>query len=403
MVVDLDRFGAINDALGHELGDELLRLVGRRLQECLRPGDVVARVAGDEFGLALANLTRAEDVSLIARKVNDAFKHPFTLGPRDVYLSGSVGITVYPDDGDDIETLLKNANTAMARAKEERRNTYEYYVPAMNQHAADLLRLETDLRAALERGDLDAQFSLHYQPKISAATDRWTGLEALLRWYHPSEGAVPPSCFVPLLEQTGLIVEVGDWVLERAARDYCAWKEAGLNPPPIAVNVSLLQLRDIDFVASVRNVLAHTGMAPGALHLEITESVIMQNIEEIASKLRELKLMGLSISVDDFGTGYSSLAYLATLPLDELKIDRVFIAKMLSSVENRTLVAAIVSLAHSLRLRVVAEGVEKEAQTQALRELKCDELQGFLLGKPMPGEKIAKLLKPRNARARRAK
>ena len=309
--LDLDRFSAVNEAFDHARGDELLRLVGQRLQEVLRPGDTLARIGGDEFGIALAQLRRAEDAGLVAQKVTNALRRPFEVDGQPAYVTGSLGIALFPDDGDDAEVLVKNANTAMYRAKKEGGNNYQYYVPALHERAADRLRLEAHLRAALERGQLDEQLELHYQPRISSGTGRWTGLEALLRWNHPEYGLLPPGRFIPLLEETGLIVDVGRWVLQRALADYRAWQEAGLVPPPVAVNVSLVQLRDAGFVESVRQALAAAEPAP--LQIEITESVIMQNIDDIVAKLRELKAMGVQISVDDFGTGYSSLAYLATL------------------------------------------------------------------------------------------
>jgi EAL domain-containing protein (putative c-di-GMP-specific phosphodiesterase class I) len=303
---------------------------------------------------------------------------------------------MYPGDGPEPAALMKNAAAALHRAKHQGRNQWAYYRPEMNARATDRVRLEAELRRAVESDALDRHFVLHYQPKVSATTGRYTGFEALMRWMHPERGIIPPTQFIPLLEESGLIVEAGLWAIRRAMSDCSVWWQEGLRPPRIAVNVSSVQLGRAQFVASVRQILSEPGPSPASLDIEITESLIMQNLDAMVSRLTELRDMGVGIAIDDFGTGYSSLAYLASLPVASLKIDRSFVATMTTSARSRSIVSSIISLAHALKLKVVAEGVEQQQQADDLRLLRCDELQGYLFGKPVDAQSVAALLRDRH-------
>ena len=378
LFADLDRFKTVNDTFGHAIGDKLLAQVASRLTECVRAGDTVARLSGDEFAVALSSLAKADDAGIVAQKIVQALAAPFELDGHEAYISASIGIALHPADGDDPDALIKNADTAMYRAKEQGRNCYQFYLPEMNERLVERLQLETRLRGALDRGE----FRLHYQPKARLDTGAISGFEALLRWQSGNR-LVPPLDFIPILEDTGLIVPVGEWVLRAVCGQLRDWEDQGLVPRPVAVNVSARQFQDRNFAALVGRILREARVAPDLIELELTESLLMSDAEEAVQMLRELKRLGVGLSVDDFGTGYSSLAYLKRFPLDTIKIDRGFIRDAISDPDDATLTLTIINLAHSLKVRVVAEGVETQGQLKFLREHGCDEMQGYLFARPL--------------------
>jgi diguanylate cyclase (GGDEF)-like protein/PAS domain S-box-containing protein len=386
--VDVDRFKSVNDKLGHSGGDEVLTQVAIRLQDCVRPDDTVARLSGDEFALVLDHLAKPEDASLVADRVITSLARPFRAHGHEVYVSASLGISIAPGDGSDPATLLKNADMAMYRAKQAGRNTYRFFLPEMNARAAERLQTETELRGALER----REFVLHYQPKVAISTGLISGFEALLRWNHPKRGLVGPTEFISVLEDTGLINEVGEWVVTQVCDQIRTWQAAGLEVRPIAVNLSARQFNQNDLDASIRRILDETKIDPGLLEFELTESLLMSDSEDAVRILDNMRKCGIRLSVDDFGTGYSSLAYLKRFPLDSLKIDRTFIRHITADSGDARIAEAIISLAHSLKLKVVAEGVETEAQLAFLREHACDEMQGYLFARPMPAEECARAI-----------
>jgi diguanylate cyclase (GGDEF)-like protein/PAS domain S-box-containing protein len=386
--IDLDRFKAVNDTYGHGIGDKLLNLVAQRLQECVRSVDTVGRLSGDEFAIAISNLAKADDANLVARKVVSALAHPFDLDGHPTYMTASLGIALYPIDGEDPAILLKNADTAMFRAKQLGRNNFQFYLPQMNERAAVRLQMETQLRIALERG----QFLLHYQPKANLASGEISGFEALLRWQHPERGLVPPLEFISILEDTGLIVAVGEWVLRTACAQIGHWQAQGMPPRPVAVNLSARQFQDKNLGLVIAAIIADSGIDPGLLEIELTESMLMNNAEEATRTLNEINAGGVRLAMDDFGTGYSSLAYLRRFPLDVLKIDRAFIRNVATDPDDAAIVLAMISLAHSMKLEVVAEGVETEAQMSFLRMHGCDEIQGYYFARPMPAAECTRAL-----------
>jgi diguanylate cyclase (GGDEF)-like protein/PAS domain S-box-containing protein len=389
LFIDLDRFKLVNDTLGHHVGDRLIADVGRRIRECVRGGDTVGRVSGDEFGVVLTELAQADDAALVAQKILEALALPFDLGGNEAYVTASIGISVFPSDGGDAETLLKNADMAMYRAKELTRNAYCFFTGEMNQRSVAKLQLNTDLRRAIER----REFVLHYQPKVDFAGGRIHGVEALLRWNHPQRGTVPPAEFIPALEDSGLILPVGEWVLEEAAAQVGAWRREGLQAVPVAVNLSAKQFRRRDLDALIRRTLSAAGIPASLIELEITESCLMEDPEDAVRLLGSLRRAGLGISVDDFGTGYSSLSYLTRLPLNALKIDRSFVRDAASRSEAASIVRAVIDMAHNLSFTVIAEGVETPEQVAFLRRHGCDLGQGYLFDPPMPAAQLAERLR----------
>jgi diguanylate cyclase (GGDEF)-like protein len=382
MFVDLDRFKHINDTLGHGVGDEMIKICGARLTTLLRDTDVVARFGGDEFVLLLENLSGPNDAEVLAEKVLTCCAEPFVIEGRELHVSASVGVSIYPENGADAEALLKNADTAMYRAKERGRNTYRLYAAKMNAQSTEQLMLESALRHALERGELE----MYYQPKMNLQTQRIVGVEALMRWHHPVLGMIPPMQFIPIAEEIGLIVSMGKWALERACADSRSWQKFGLPEVLMSVNLSPRQFESSTLIADIRAVLEASGLEPSLLELEITEGAVMANPEHAAKLLRTIRDMGVSLAIDDFGTGYSSLSYLKHFPLSTVKIDRSFINDLSQDPDARALIDGIITLAHGLRMKVVAEGIETIAQLDYLRSHGCDEAQGYWLCKPVPAD-----------------
>jgi diguanylate cyclase (GGDEF)-like protein len=384
LFIDLDRFKHINDALGHDVGDEVLKIVGERLSEALRASDLLARLGGDEFVVIAEDVAPSEAAAALAAKLIAAVDRPIKVGGHELTLTASLGISRFPNDGTDVQTLLKNADTAMYRAKEQGRNGFQFYSPHMGSANRDRLALETHLKKAVQERN---QFVLQYQPRVSLRDGRITGVEALVRWQHPERGLVPPGDFIPLAEELGLIAPLGDWVLRTACTQAVTWQRAGLGLR-VAVNISARQLHGGTFLADLRACLAQTGLQPNWLELEITESVMMQRTQHVTELLQSLEALGVALSVDDFGTGYSSLAYLKRLQVDSLKIDQSFVSGVPADDEDVAIVRAVVALARSLHLEVVAEGVEERAQLDFLRSEGCDAAQGYLIGRPMSASQL---------------
>jgi diguanylate cyclase (GGDEF)-like protein/PAS domain S-box-containing protein len=386
MFLDLDRFKNINDTLGHDAGDKVLRKAAERLRGCLRESDIVGRLGGDEFVVLLESLPQPTHIAVVAQKLLAAIARPFSVDGHDFQITASIGISAYPADGEDLQSLLKYADIAMYRAKEQGKNNYQFYSAQMNVHTLERMALETELRGALERHE----FVLHYQPKVDLGSGRIVGMEALVRWQHPLKGLVPPAQFIPLAEETGLIVPIGEWVLRTACAQSRSWREQGLPRLRIAVNLSPRQFAHEDLVQDVERLMGESGMQAAQLELEITESTVMHVPERAATLLRKLKASGAIVTIDDFGTGYSSLGYLKRFPIDSLKIDRSFIKDLPLDLEDAAITRAIVAMAHSLGLTVVAEGVETREQAEFLRALGCDEAQGYLFGRPVPEHEFAR-------------
>lgn len=380
MFLDLDRFKVVNDTLGHSTGDELLKTVGTRLQASLREEDSIARMGGDEFTILLADLKTTDDSAKIAQKVLDTVAQPLKVDGTELFVTTSIGIALFPSDGDTAEALLANADHAMYRAKDAGRNSYQMFTPAMNNRALERLSLENDLRHALDRGELE----LHYQPQINIASGRVTGVEALLRWNRPGFGLVGPKDFIPIAEETQLIVPIGEWVLREACRQARDWRSIRPGGFRMAVNLSPRQFQHSDLPHVIASALELSGIAPHDLELEITESLAMQNTTRTIATLQRLREMGVQIAIDDFGTGHSSLNYLRSFPIDSVKIDQEFVQEIEGSEADRAIVSAVIGMARGLRLRVTAEGVETEGQLAFLREQGCEDVQGFLFGEPVP-------------------
>ena len=397
----LDRFKQINDTLGPNAGDALLKSVADRLRECLRETDLLgrsllmeeeghlSRFGGDEFTVFVPMLRRVENLTLVTRRILATLTEAFTIDNREVFITASIGIAVYPTDGDTADTLLKHAEVAMAHAKQRERGTYQYYSKELNARSLERLDMENQLRKALDQQQLFLQF----QPKFEVKTGRVTGAEALLRWNHPELGIVPPDVFIPMAEEMDLITLFGEWALHEVCAQNKQWQSLGMEPVRVAVNVSGRQLRDAERLKqAIRNALESSGLEGTHLTLELTEGTIMENPQEISKTLQEIKKMGVHLSIDDFGTGYSSLAYLRRFPLDELKVDRSFLREIPHNEDDGEIVTAIIALAHSLELTVVAEGVETEEQLEFLKDRTCDEYQGYLSSKPLPASDFLALV-----------
>jgi len=388
LFLDLDRFKVINDSLGHNIGDQLLQAVAARVQACVRDSDTVARLGGDEFTIMIPALVRSEDAAPVAQKILEAVRYPFHLDGREFYITTSIGISLYPEDGMDAETLIKNADTAMYQAKEQGRDNYQLFNAYINAKALQRIALEHGLRRAL----LNEEMQVHYQPIFDFRAGRIVGMEALLRWTHPEMGPIPPSVFIPLAESTGLMSPIGQWVLRTACRQAKSWHDSGYKNLSLAVNLSVTQLQQPDLVVRVSEVLEETGLPPRLLELEITESSAMQSPEASVRTLYDLKKLGIRISLDDFGTGHSSLSYLKRFPIDTLKIDQSFVRDINSDPDTAAIVTAIIAMAHSLRLKVIAEGVEFSEQAAFLKHYSCDQMQGYLIKAPVCAEEFFELI-----------
>jgi len=388
LFLDLDRFKNVNDSLGHEVGDKLLRSVSQRLISSVRSSDTVSRQGGDEFVLLLSDVAHGSDAAFAAQKVIDALATPHNIDNQDLHITGSIGISLYPNDGQDAETLLKNADTAMYHAKDRGPNSFQFFKPDMNIRAVERQRIEADLRRALTK----REFILHYQPKLNLATGDLTGAEALIRWMHPERGMIRPMQFVPIAEDSGFIVPIGRWVMQEACNQARTWIDAGLPPTPVSVNISALEFRDKDFLDHVVEVLDQTRLDAHFLELELTESVLMQHAKSTASVLKALKDIGVQIAIDDFGTGYSSLSYLRQFPIDVLKIDRSFVHEITAHPDRTPIVSAVISMGRGLKHRVVAEGVETRSQMMFLRASGCGEGQGHYFSEPVAADQFASML-----------
>ena len=389
LFLDLDGFKHINDSLGHSVGDKLLQSIGKRLVECARATDTVSRQGGDEFVVLLSEVHQPEDAAIAASRMLMAVAEPHSVDEHELHVTTSIGVSIYPDDGLDPETLVKNADTAMYQAKENGRQSYQYFKPIMNARAVERQSIEGSLRRALAR----QEFSLHYQPKVDFGTRAIVGAEALIRWTHPTRGSVSPAQFIPVAEDCGLILPIGNWVLRQACRQARAWADAGLPRTTMAVNVSAREFRGENFLDQLFVILEETGMDPTLLELELTESVLMKHAESAAAILRTLRDRGVQVAVDDFGTGYSSLSYLRKFPIDALKIDQSFVGQITAAGDDASIVTAVISMAQSLRLRVVAEGVETLEQLEFLQAQRCDEAQGYYFSRPVPALEFARLLR----------
>jgi len=388
MFLDLDRFKIINDTLGHETGDRLLQELAKRLRDAVREGDTVARLSGDEFAILLEDVATTDDIGAVARKVLAVFSRPFKVSEQELFVTSSIGVSVYPADGDDVVTLLRHADTAMYRAKEQGKNNYQFYSSDMGAKAVERLALETGLRRALER----REFVLHFQPQINLETGRISGAEALIRWQHQELGLVPPGDFIPLLEETGLIMPVGEWVIETACNELCRWRSVTAAPLLMTINLSARQFADPELAQKITRIMRDCGIEPSAVEFEITESVIMENAARTIETLNALSDMGFRFAIDDFGTGYSSLSYLKRFAINTLKVDRSFVRDIPGDPDDSAIVSTIVAMAHSLKIEVIAEGVETEEQLAFLRACGCDGYQGYLFSRPVPADDFVRLL-----------
>ncbi|MGD0314633.1 MAG: EAL domain-containing protein, partial [Xanthobacteraceae bacterium] len=391
MFMDLDRFKNINDTLGHAAGDVLLIETAKRLKECVRKSDVIARIGGDEFVILLREVSDQSQVARIAQKILTAVVKPLVIHGHECRITGSIGISTFPTDALDEETLIKNADAAMYVAKEEGRNGFRFHFQDITSQSIERLTLEASLRGALERDEL----LLHYQPKQDLGGGGITGVEALLRWQHPDLGLLPPGRFIALAEESGLIVPIGKWVIETACAQNVAWQRQGLPALPIAVNLSPRQFGDPALLSDIEAALKKSGMAPELLELEITESMVMQNVERAMRVLKAIKSLGVMLAIDDFGTGYSSMSLLKKFPIDVLKIDRSFVREITSNSEDKAIADAIIALGRALDLTIVAEGVETPEQENFLRAHHCDQVQGYLISKPVPADEFAAFMADR--------
>ena len=389
MFISFDSLKLINDNLGQRFGDQLLKSVSERLVSCLRESDTVARPGSSEFMILLPEIETSANVSVVTDKIFRALSASFFLEQHEIFVNASIGVSMYPDDGDNASSLLKNSYAAMQNAREEGNNTYRFYSTAVNDAAFEKMLLENNLRLALKRGE----FVLHYQPQIDLRTGLVTGTEALVRWQRPDAGLVYPVNFIRLMEDNGLIVPLGEWVLRQACMQNKAWQDAGIRPIRMAVNLSARQFQQQNIIETVRRTLGETGLNPASLELELTESIFIQDIEPVIATLRTLRAMGVQVSIDDFGTGYSSLSYLKYFPVNKLKIVEPFVSFVAINTPNDVVIAnAIVAMAHSLNMKVIAEGVEHRDNLEFLQSIKCDELQGNVFSHPLPADDITTLL-----------
>ena len=388
LFLDLDGFKHINDSLGHPIGDRLLQSVSKRLVASVRGSDTVSRQGGDEFGVLLSEIDHSEGAAVTMRRLLNVIAEPHSIDQHDLHVTACIGVSTYPDDGLDAETLIKNADTAMFQAKENGRQSYQFFKPAMHVQAVERQSIEGSLRRALER----QEFALHYQPKIKLSTGEISGAEALIRWTHPTRGSVSPAQFIPVAEDCGLILPIGNWVLREACKQARTWVDAGLPLGTMGVNISAIEFRNENFLEGVFAILEDTGLGPTSLELELTESVLMKHAESTASVLEALRAKGVRVAVDDFGTGYSSLSYLQKFSIDALKIDQSFVRRITTAPDETTIVTAVIGMARSLKLRVVAEGVETMKELEFLQTQQCDEAQGYYFSRPVPPQQFAKLL-----------
>ena len=389
MFIDLDRFKVINDTLGHHVGDAILIEVARRLQECVRKSDIVARLGGDEFVVVMTNIDETRVVASMAAKIVNQLNALYSVAEHELRSSPSIGVSLFPTDGDDVDGLMKNADTAMYHAKAEGRNNYQFFTRGLNEASHEYLELERDLRGALEQ----QQFELYYQPKVEAKSGRVSGVEALIRWNHPQRGVVSPDKFIPIAEETGLIEALGSWVFETACSQLAAWRQLGITSVKMAVNLSPRQLRDPRLVENLKNTMATHHICEGDLELEVTETAAMANAEHAIQQMNAIRTVGAGLAIDDFGTGYSSLSYLKLFPIQTLKLDRTFVRDIETDENDAAICIATISLAHNLGMKVVAEGVETEAQQAFLSSHQCDTLQGYLFSRPAPAAEITEYLK----------
>ena len=385
LFIDLDRFKTINDTLGHPLGDRLLVAVAQRIAQTVRESDTLARLGGDEFVVVLPGIAREMDAAQLAIDISRILAEPFEIGAHQLHTAASMGISLFPHDGSDPETLMKNADTALHHAKARGRGNFQFYAAQMNESAAEHLALENGLRQALVRGE----FELHFQPQMRIADRRLIGFEALIRWRHPGKGLLAPVVFIPLAEESGLIARIGEWVIGEACRQAVAWQATARAPVRVAVNLSVRQFAQPDLLGQVRRALDASGLAPALLELEITESALMESPEKAVEVLRELRAMGVCLALDDFGTGYSSLSYLKHLPINRLKIDRSFVSEIGVDANDTAIATATIALAHKLGLEVVAEGIETPAQLALLAAEGCDEGQGYYFSRPLAPALVA--------------
>lgn len=388
LFIDLDRFKHINDTLGHDMGDSLLVEVSKRLTGCVRKEDTIARLGGDEFVVVLEELNDMNAAALVANKIIDVLSAPCEIEQQQLYITPSIGITIYPNDNLDTNELLKNADTAMYLAKETGRNRYQFYTDDMNKESKNRLEIETKLRSALENDE----FELHFQPKFDIKTEDMTGVEALIRWNHPELGMVPPLDFIPLAEETGLIIPIGEWVIKKSCEYLQQWKTQGFEPFRVAVNLSPTQFNNNEIVDFILDTLIEYNIKPKEFEVEITEGLLMEDTETTINLLNKLKAWGLHISIDDFGTGYCSLGYLKKFPIDTLKIDRSFVKDIMTEPDDAAIAEAIIGLGHSLNLSVTAEGVEDEDQLKFLRQHGCHEGQGYFYSKPLDADSLAEFM-----------
>jgi diguanylate cyclase (GGDEF)-like protein len=387
----LDRFREVNDTLGHRVGDQLLRIIAKQFSSYFRDETILARFDGATFALVSKNIRSVDESAIIAQQILDMLSQPYVVHEHEVFISGSVGITLHPMEARDKETLLKNADTAMSRARKNGGNQYQYFSSEMNTLAQQRLQLETDLRKALDRDE----FEIYYQPQLDCQTGNVVGMEALLRWIHPERGVVSPFDFIPIAEETGLIIPIGEWVMKTAIAQTRHWHEMGY-PLRVGVNLSALQFTDNNLTSVIKDNLDETGLQSGYLDLEVTESIAMHDFESTLETLHAIKQMGVRISIDDFGTGHSSLKYLQRMPVHTVKIDRAFI-KDIGDNDDGTLAKTIIAMAHSMNLNVIAEGIETEHHQQFLKQHQCDELQGFLFSRPLPADEFEAYIKARFA------